>query len=90
MYYNIYFQVLSQVSPKPDEVVRTVALQHQRKNRSDNFLPRKLYHNHTLLHYHAFKLVCPARPIPPLLFTILSFICEGKGLATFQCGHELL
>ena len=33
-------------------------------------------------------LVWPARPIPPLLITILSFICEGKGLATL--ANELL
>ena len=40
------------------------------------------------IYYIALELVWPARPIPPLLFTMLRFMVKGKGLATF--ANELM
>ena len=37
----VEIQVLSQVTPKPDEVPRDVALQYSDRNRSTSYLPRK-------------------------------------------------
>ena len=38
-----YWKVLEQVSPKPDEVNRSTALQHPAKNRTTDYLPGTVY-----------------------------------------------
>ena len=42
-----FSQVLEQVSPNPQDAKVSVALKHPKKNRSKNFLPRKLF-SHSL------------------------------------------